>query len=81
MLFDRSISFACLLTWLLWLVGAFLAIGDWLGFAPDDSGFAGLALIAGGHMLTVQRLVCRQGKREIEAFDLGRESVLRSVKQ
>lgn len=79
-MYHRSIELDCLAAWACWIIGAFLAFGDWLGFAPNDSGYAGIAVIAFGHLVSTHRSVSRLEERERRAFDLGRETGLRSVR-
>lgn len=55
------------------LAGLVLAVGDCIGFLPDDSGIPGVAAVALGCALHVGSAVCRLGKRELEAYQLGRE--------
>ena len=78
---NRSIEIDCLAAWASWIIGAVLAFGDWLNFTPDDSGFAGIAVIAFGHLVSTHRSVMRLEEREGRAFDLGREAGLRSVRR
>lgn len=80
MMFNRSITLDCLTAWSCWIIGAILAAGDTFAFLPDDAGFAGIALIALGHLVSMHRTIVRMEERERRAFDLGREAGLRTIR-
>lgn len=77
---NRTITIDCLAAWACWLVGAALAFGVWLDLIRNDAGYAGIALIALGHLISTHRTVQRLEERERRAFDLGREAGLRSIR-
>lgn len=79
MLHDRAITIDRLLAWTFWVLGAFAAIGDFVGLLPDDIGFVGLTLVAFANLVAVNRLILCQTERERNAYELGREDGLRAV--
>lgn len=71
MIQDQNISATSVTSGVLWGVGlALVVIG---GFADLWFVGAGLWLSGLGGVFSIRRMFCRQAKREVAAFELGRE--------
>lgn len=81
MIHNRAISLDVLAAAVCWLGGTLLVIGDAFDILPDESAFVGIASIAFGHLISVHMLVCKMERRERDAFDVGREAGLRSMRR
>ena len=83
MMLNRSITLESLAAWACWIAGTTLALGDMFGFTPEDSGFVGIAAVAFGHLLAVQKAHRQMEQREQAAYELGIECArdgMRSVR-
>ena len=75
MINNRQVPLDILLAWTCWGVGALMILGDVLDVLHDEVGMLGIAVLAFGHLRTVQAAMLRQVQREKEAFEMGRDSV------
>lgn len=69
---DRNISATFLSSVALWVLGLALAILN-IFIDPDVGGLA-MVLAAAGATITVRGFFCQLSKRELAAFELGREA-------
>lgn len=79
MIQDQNISATAVASGVLWGIGGVLVVIG--GFFDLWFTGAGLWLSGVGGVMSVRRMFCRQAKREVAAFELGRECEreLRSV--
>lgn len=62
------------------LVGTALALAFVCGWVPIQAGIVGLVVFGYGKLLCIAAMLRGQASREVEAFQLGREAGLRSVR-
>ena len=72
---DRQVPLDMLMAWSCWGIGTLLIVGDVLDILWDEVGLIGIAVLAFGHLQTMQALMCRKIAEEREIFQMGRDSV------
>lgn len=75
---DVTISATATLAWGLWAVGITFVLLQLIGGVPI--GQLGLVSIAAGGVLNIRGYLAEQYRREKAAFELGRESAVRSIR-
>ena len=77
---DREVRVSVLIPWLLWTPGVVLVALSVTSVLSTDVGLLGILAAVAGNLATLYHLLNRMERREVAAFDLGREAGMRAVR-